>query len=353
MEGSLIKTTEEILASLLNNISDDYQKTIGFPTYDILNAVAMEFDLIYKKLEETEKSLDINNLTGLALERYIIQRKGITRKPATFATAILEVRGTGTIKVDDIFQTEEGLIFKSIEEKEIVGKGEITVKANIAGGIGNVLRDTIVLIPVAIPGIESVRNFQAASGGYDAEDDDSLRKRYLEALRRPATSGNKFHYEQWAKEVVGVGKVKVIPCHAGENTVKIIITNAENKPAEEELINKVQTYIDPGKTGEGRGTAPIGAKCTVVSADNFPLTISVKIRGLLDASLKKEIKKNIETYLFHIAFNQDFVSYAKIANAIINSKGVNDYEDLTINNGITNITVPENALATIGEINYV
>ena len=38
-------------------------------------------------------------------------------------------------------------------------------------------------------------------------------------LRTPATSGNVYHYVQWALEVAGVGHVKVFPRVQGVNTV--------------------------------------------------------------------------------------------------------------------------------------
>lgn len=45
--------------------------------------------------------------------------------------------------------------------------------------------------------------------GEDIETDDALRQRYLDSARRPATSGNKYHYMEWALQVPGVGGARV------------------------------------------------------------------------------------------------------------------------------------------------
>ena len=47
------------------------------------------------------------------------------------------------------------------------------------------------------------------TGGYDAETDDELRRRYFEKVRSLVTFGNKYHYINWAKEVVVVGDANV------------------------------------------------------------------------------------------------------------------------------------------------
>lgn len=353
MTDKYTKDKDEILANLLNSISDEYQKSVGFPVYDILNAVAIAIEPLYIAYERTSNELDADNLTGIFLERFISQRKGLRRKPATFAEAILEVTGTGTIKKGALFQTESGLMFEAVEEKAIAESGQVKVRCKLSGSGGNVLRGEINTLSVSIHGITSVINNQNATGGYNAESDDNFRERYYKALREPATSGNVYHYEQWAKEVTGVGKVKVIPRHQGPNTVKLVIINSNNQPADQSLINTVQDYIDPDSRGEGRGKAPIGAKCTVISATSKVINISVSIRGKTDETTKSIIRKNISDYFASVAFKENYVSYAKIASVILNTEGINDLENLRLNNTGANIEIPEFHIAVLGVVNFV
>lgn len=352
MTDKYIKTSEEILQNLLNQVSDEYQKSVGFPMYDILNAFAIASEPIYITLERTAKELDADNLMGVFLDRFIGQRKGLIRKPATFATVSLTITGSGIIQKGDLFQTETGLIFEAVETKEINQTGQVLAKCTVSGAIGNVLVGEINIISVSIPGILGVTNEQKAEGGYDAEKDEDFRERYYKALREPATSGNVYHYEQWAKEVTGVGKVKVIPRHKGVNTVKLVIINSNNQPADQSLITDVQNYIDPNGRGEGRGKAPIGAECLVVSATSTTIDISVKIRGANDETTKSIIRKKVRDYFASVAFKEDYISYAKVANVILNTEGINDIENLKLNGKAENITVPELSVAVLGVMTF-
>ena len=43
----------------------------------------------------------------------------------------------------------------------------------------------------------------------------------LKKVSLPATSGSKYHYIQWAKEINGVGNAKCLPLWNGNGTVKL------------------------------------------------------------------------------------------------------------------------------------
>jgi uncharacterized phage protein gp47/JayE len=180
-----------------------------------------------------------------------------------------------------------------------------------------------------------------------------LRQRYYAALQKPATSGNIYHYEQWATECAGVKAAKVFPLWNGANTVKVIIIDDEGEPASAELVAAVQAYIDPGISGNGSGAAPIGAYCTVAAADGVALTIAVTVQivvGYTQEEVEENITAQIRAYLNEIAFQQDYVSYGKIAACIIDAEGVEDYSNLTMNDGMENITLSETEVATLGTV---
>lgn len=46
------------------------------------------------------------------------------------------------------------------------------------------------------------------------------------------------------------------------------------------------------------------------------------------------------------------VSYAKVGDTILNSDGVSDYSNLTLNGGISNVSVPTEQVATLGTTNF-
>lgn len=205
-------------------------------------------------------------------------------------------------------------------------------------------------MPVTIEGMTSVTNNAVAYDGYDAESDESLRQRYYEILSQPPTSGNKYHYLIWAKEVVGVGDAKVYSLWDGDNTVKVVIIDENKQIANADLIARCQTHIDPlgadGKPqGNGSGAAPVGAYCTVATATAKNILISIKViksnNNYTDDEIKTNISNNITEYFKGIALNESnsYVSYAKIGDLVFNAEGVADYSNLTVNDGTSNITL--------------
>ena len=230
----------------------------------------------------------------------------------------------------------------------------IKIRCTKTGAVGNVPKGTITQMPITIAGINAVINDDAAKGGENEEADDDLRERYYEELREPATSGNDYHYKQWAKEVEGVGEANVIGLWNGNNTVKVIIINSDRKAASTDLVKRVQDYIDPENKGIGEGQAPIGAHCTVVSATEVPINIDV--RGVqhtttaTKSTITNDITEAVTAYLKKIAFKQNYVSVAQISNIIIDNAGVTDYESVTVNGQTTKINLTNEQVAVLGTV---
>ena len=323
------KTAEELHGSMLAAMDSSYQKTVGYPTHDILKAVAIAMEPYGRELENTANKLDIYNLSGEELRRFVEQRSSVKFRDATHATALLTVAGNGTVPKGMLFESEGGIQFA-------------------AGPAGNVGAGSITMIPKTVQGISSCVNKEPASGGYAAETDDALRERYVEAKSCPPTSGNVHHYKMWAKEVPGVGDAKVYPLWAGDNTVQIVIINDQMQTADETLIEAVQEHIDPEGKGLGLGEAPVGAYCTVTSAEALTIDISGTL-AVLDG-YTVDIQPAIREYLQSIAFKENYVSYARIGDAIFDVAGVKDHAELLVNRGTANISVPEKSVAVLGTV---
>lgn len=350
------KNSNEILEEFLKEIPETYEKRKGYFLWDILKAISIKMKDTLQKLTFVASKLDVNNLSGLELERFVTQRTGIERKKATYSQGVLNIKGNGTINIGDLFETEGLIRFESIEQKNIVNSGIINIRCVVAGKIGNVPSNSITKMPITIQGINSCSNDIETNGGYDSETDTDLRNRYFERLREPATSGNIYHYKRWAKEVDGVGEARVIPLWQWHTTVKVIIIDSDRLPADESLVEKVQEYIDPNITGEGRGEAPVGAFCTVVSA--IPKNINISVKAIFSKNydkeqLKKKISENISVYLKEIAFKKDILSYAIVGAKILDVEGVLDYTNLTINNLTNNIECREEEVFVLERIDFI
>ena len=128
---------------------------------------------------------------------------GVERKEATAAVGNVLVKGTGTIPVGTLFQTEAGVTFTTTTTTTTAVKNEATipVKCTEAGTVGNVAANTITVIPMSIPGITSVNNPEAMADGFDAESDEDLYDRFHFYVTQPATSGNVNDYIEWASSI--------------------------------------------------------------------------------------------------------------------------------------------------------
>ena len=408
------KTDEEITAEILTEVPSTYQKSVGFFAWDYARAIAIGgLSKVYSILKYICSLGDINNFEYDDLVKFVKQRRGLIAREATFATGSLTATGNGTINVGDLFQTESGLQFQATEQITIVESGTFAIQCVESGAVGNVPENSIVVIPVSIAGIATVTNESATAGGYDKESKESIIERYMEDVQQPVTSNNKYHYKKWAKEVAGVGDAKIKPLWNGDNTVKVVIIDSENDPADNTLVNSVQKYIDPfgyqvtngtltgyvqnyadgnvptGETiysdydlssilataqenawtyvsdkkygwGHGNGEANVGAYVTVESARAKNINIEAEIvlrSGVTIETAQANIESEINSYLKSTVFVDSYISYAKIGACILKADGVLDYKEETfkINDAKDNIILTDSdeyvEIAVLNEVN--
>ena len=323
---------DEILAQMLAAVPDSYQKTIGYPTYDWLAGAAIPTAQVSLDLEEAKRKLDPANLTGEELDRYIVPRTGLERTAATFARGEVTVTGTGTVPAGTLFESQGGIQYAATAQVEAAGSAKVPVQCVTAGAAGNLPARTVTLMPVQVAGIVSAVNEAPMSEGYEAETDEAYYQRFLVRLQTPPTSGNQYHYLSWAMEAPGVGGVQVYPLDRGDNTVGVVLVDQFGEPASEELVEQVQTHIDPDSKGIGEGEAPIGAYCYVSAAVEQAValsltlvlaegaeqeTVEAAIRAAVSGYLKEQA---LEAYQPSLSPEKGYrVSYARIGSAILDT----------------------------------
>lgn len=344
---------------MLENIDNSLDKSQNSFIHDAVAGTALELASFYMKLEHTREKFNIYNLNGEDLDEYIYPRSGLKRRDASPARTAVVITGEESTTIHKGILVSSGDVdYEVLEQKVIDDSGEalVEVQAVESGSIGNAPTRAISEFPVAISGLVSVSNPEEVTNGYDAEDDNTYRERHLEKVRTPATSGNKYHYSIWAKEVIGVGDARIDSLWAGDNTVKITIINSNKKPGDEDLIAEVQEHIDPGSKGLGEGQAPIGAFATVVSAKGKTININAHVvveRGDSLEEVNVRVKRNISDYLKEVAFQESTVSYARIGAVILSTESVVDYSELTINGGTIGISIEDDEVAVLGGVELI
>lgn len=345
----MAETEQQIHDRMMFNVDDEFDKTVGSFIWDASMAIAIEASTLQEEVELAESKLDIENLETTELTRFVYTRTGIQRKLATKAITTVVISGVEGLMISKgMLVGTESLNFIILDDAVIPVSGSVTVSAQSEsfGAIGNVPANSINRFPVSISGLINVYNPSPVTNGFEEETDEDLIQRYFDKLQRPGKAGNKYHYEEWAKEVVGVGGVKVIPRWAGQLTVKVVVINSNQQVADEELRLRVFNHIEEER--------PFGADVTVVSATGVPINISVTLTLLPDyllPSVLQTIRTNLTNYLKSLAFKTDFVSYAKIGSEIIASEGVQDYSNLLVNLGTANIPIGNEEVAIMGGIN--
>ena len=337
----------EILSELQDHSTVEASKIEGTFEYDVFSSNSIEFSKTEIELEQLVKAAFADTSWG----EYLTMRaaeSGVIRKAAVNAIGVLTVTGNGSLPAGSVFATEDGSIsFETTEAAEVRTSAKVDAQAIVAGESGNVAASTITKIPMSIPGINGVTNEDAFHDGYDEESDENLLERYLVHVRTPGTSGNKYHYLEWALAVPGVGGARVIPTWAGPTTVKVIVVDSNFGPASEELINRCFDYIEEVR--------PTGAVVTVVSAVPKQINISATVTGTVNQEsfikaiqnyfieLEKKNIKNVENLQ---------VSVAKIGSLLLNSNGggAEDYTDLMLNNDTVNIPLTAEEIAVLGTV---
>lgn len=335
--------------SILKELQDwselDISRVEGTFENDVLASNSIEFSKTEIELEQLCKAA----FGDTAWDEFLTMRaaeSGVIRKEAVQAIGVVTVTGNGTVPQGSRFATTSGVLFETTQAVTIKGSGTVPVRALTAGKVGNVAAGTITNIPMSIPGITSVTNTKETTDGYDREDDESLRERYLTHVRTPGTSGNKYHYLEWATAVEGVGAAKVIPTWNGPTTVKVIIVDSNYGAASETLVQKVRDYIE--------SVRPIGAVVTVISAVPKVINVAAAITGAVNEERFTLAVKNyfIQLEKNSIAGNSisNTVSIAKVGALLLDSAGADDYTALKLNGGTTNILLKEEEIASLGTV---
>ena len=337
-------TVNEIHESLLAYVPDDYDKSIGSFFYDLLRPVAVRLYVLSSEMETLPDAAFALTATGGYLDRKATEQ-GLERRAAEYAKGTVTITGrAGEVIRAGAKVAADNILFAVDETVSIPESGTIDVSVTcITGGAaGNVDAGEISRFPVTLPGVYTVTNTEPFEGGYDAESDDELLDRYFEKVSRPNASGNVNDYIAWAKEISGVGDVRVLPLWNGPGTVKVVITDSNTQPADEELIAEVAAHIEESR--------PIGASVTVVSAAQLTINVSAVLTKDSGLDVQDEVKNSLKEYLSEYALEKEYVSYARIGSLILSIEGVEDYSELKVNNGTANITIPDGSVPVLGSV---
>lgn len=339
-------TPESIKAAILAEAGDSLETREGSFLDSMAGPAAVEIWKVYQAMNAVISIAFPDESAGgyLDLEG---AKYGITRKPGTRARCTMTLTGTAgsTIPAGTVFLTLEGLEFALLEDVLLTGGSDTgTAEATEIGSAYNVEGGAITRMVTTVTALSAWTN-ASATGGTDPESDAALYERIRDFRSRQATSGNAYHYEQWAMEVAGVGGAKIFPLWNGAGTVKVVLVDADMEPASSEIVAAAAAHIEAER--------PIGATVTVAAAQSLSIHVAAKLT--LDGSttlpeVKAVFASELDAYLKTLAFRTSILRYNQVAYLLLSLPGVLDFTSLTLNGGTGNVSIGAEQVPALGEV---
>ena len=333
-------TEEVILQRMMDRVPSSMDKREGSIIHDALAPTAIEHQLLYIDLDTFLREV----FSDKASREYLVKRaaeRNVIPHPATaavwkasFTPKALEVENGTRFNCDNL----------NLAVTRKIDDGIYELTCETAGSIGNGCQGKLIPINY-VTGLETAELAELVTPGNDEEETEAFRERYLTILRKPSTSGNIYDYYNWAMACKGVGAAKVFPLAYGPGTVKVVIADEDKTAATPALLKVVKDYIEEMR--------PIGATVTIASAGELPVNIMGRVKlknGLNLGKVQAAFRTAFNAFLKDNAFDISYVGYARVGNILLETAGLEDYADLTINGFSHNIELTDEQIAVIGTV---
>ena len=353
------RSVEGIKARILDRLTTQLQTREGSFTNDVISAAAAEICECYHSMDAFLPAFYVDESSGAYIDKQAAV-VGVVRKSGAIASCSITFTGENgaTIPAGTPFYTAAGLAFILREAVSISGgSAEGTLDAAEVGDIYNIGEGEIVSTLRNYSGVTGYSN-AVATGGTDPESDASLLSRYLERMRRTATSGNPYHYQLWASSVEGVSAARVISKWNGAGTVKVVLAGAGMEPPDATVVTACANYIESQR--------PVGPEVTVAAAGAQEITVSATVtidgttskqtvKTVLEAAVKdylaglarEAFSDHVDLQLETLEEKKYVVLYNRIAFLLLSIPGVVDYSDLKVSGGTENIAVAADGLPVL------
>lgn len=343
--------------------------TPGGFAWDMIAAAVLELERLWDAVGSEMISASLPAYAwGTYLDEHGIT-VGLTRKAAVQATGSVTFTGTvgtliatgtqvGTVQTDP---DADIIVFATTAPATIPGGGSIVVpvQAVEAGSAGNVVAGSITVLLSPLDGISAITNPDPTLSGADVETDEAFRNRILLAYTGAQGSGTIADYQGWALAYPGVGYVNVEPLWAGNGTVRVTVTDANNRPVSAATVSGLQALLDP-VAGQGRGLAPIGATVTVATPSTVTVNVAATVVAYLASgysldgtggtiAVRADLVKAIGDYINTLPPGHNVILQHVIAR-FFEVAGVQDVSAVQLNGAASNVTITALQVPLLGTV---
>lgn len=366
-------TYENILKEALALVPEGIDKREGSVIYDALAPACYQLAGFYIEMKNFFDASFIESSYGEYLDRKVTEQ-GLQRIPSSKAIRkgmFTDIKGAAVVPIGTRFSTieDQPLIYTVRSPYQLDGidvPGTYLLECETEGVAGNQYNGD--LLPVSHINLETAVMLEVVVPARDAETDDDLRKRYMEAVKNKSFGGNIAQYRKEIKEIDGVGDLQIYPTWNGGGSVKCSIIGSDFRKASDDLISTVQEIMDP-VSGGGLGLAPIGHSVTICSPLEKTIDVSCRITLMMGYTIQQlhpHIVRSIENYLETLRKNwaqadslnhyEMNVYVAQILSSIMAVPGVANVTLLKLNGESYDLRLQETSiiqeLPVLGTITY-
>ena len=345
------KTYESLLQEKLARVASSLDKREGSIIFDALAPNSLESAMIYVALD----TILTETFADTASRDYLILRcreRGITPLPATCAVGLGEFSMDVPIGARFSCDKYNWVVTEAADE----GQHKYHMTCETAGADPNGY--TGQLIPIEyIEGLATAELTEILINGEDEEDTETLRLRYLNSFANQSYGFNRGQYIEVVEALPGVGGCKPYRAWDGPGTVKLVITDSNFQPPSPELIQQVQTTIDPTQnSGDGIGLAPIDHEGTVVGANGTEINVKANLafeegwdleecRPYIEAALDAYYRELNSTWRSESGL---LVRVSQIESRLLALTGIVDVFGTTVNGQAGNVQLDTDSVAVRG-----
>lgn len=307
----------------------------------------------YEDLRTAFRMFSDESCTGEVLEEKASQRQ-IYRKQATPAIYEAVFEGAEACEMSGNRFMADGYYFTLVPYAN-----GYYLQAELCGSEANYIPPGRMLVPVRnTAGLLSAAVGELYEAGTECETDDSLRRRYQDAISFSAENGNKQQFKSWCEEYAGIGRAVITPLGRGENTVAALLISSEGAAPANVLVEQIQEEIDPASEGLGEGKAPIGCHFYAAAVKEHVLNISFHAEisaGYTSGAAVEHVGRKLSAYFKELALNtpdgeQMLIQYVKVVGILADVPAVKDFSGLKINGRDENIVIAEGSVGILGEV---
>lgn len=401
------RTYENLLASTLARVPDSFDKRESSIIYNGVAPTTAELAQLYIGMDFVFKA---TYLLTAPREYLILRAKDRGMEPKSASAAVFRAVFNIEVPIGSRFSCEDinFVVSERIAEEDTEQLLSYKVFSETVGSVANDY--TGALIPIEyIDGLTTASLVELLIPGDDEEDTEVFRQRVLDSMQIQAFGGNQADYKQKVRSIEGVSAVKVYPVwnsdvspskfipteevqswYAGDmsgiensavrewitsiynaalnkkltvgGAVRVVIMGADNASPSEELIDTVQSKIDPTQNaGEGLGLAPIGHVVKVEGVNITRIDINTNLTFAGDwswESAKSHIEAVVDKYFSELTAdwgNVDniIIRVSQIESRILQecSSLVIDISDTTLNGVASNLRLNADCIPERGGIN--